>query len=268
MENKELVPIGQQTIGGKVVQTVNARLLHEFLEVGRDFSNWIKDRIESFKFVENLDYVLTVAKIGERKNVKVTEYHLTLDMAKELSMVERNDKGKQARQYFIECERLAKQATIDPMQILNDPAAMRGLLLNYSEKVITLETKVADLEPKAQALDMLVTTEGLYNLTVSAKLLQMRRKDFIAKMHADRYIYRSPGGRWIAHSEKMRQGLLEHRIYSFKDENGLDRTEPQVLLTPKCLRKLALQFNKTLDLPASATTGGADADNQGGANHG
>lgn len=266
MENKELVPIGQQTIGGKVVQTVSARLLHEFLESGEEFAHWIKQRIEQFGFSENQDFV-TYRENSQKGRPRI-EYDLTLDMAKELSMVERNEKGKQARQYFIECERLAKQAVIDPMQILNDPAAMRGLLLNYSEKVITLETKVADLEPKAQALDMLVTTEGLYNLTVSAKLLQMRRKDFIAKMHADRYIYRSPGGRWIAHSEKMRQGLLEHRIYSFKDENGLDRTEPQVLLTPKCLRKLALQFNKTLDLPASATTGGADADNQGGANHG
>jgi len=57
--------------------------------VGKDFSNWIEGRIEQYDFIEDQDYILTLAKTGERRNVLMTEYHLTLDMAKELCMVER-----------------------------------------------------------------------------------------------------------------------------------------------------------------------------------
>lgn len=91
-------------------QTVNARELHQFLEVGKDFSSWIKDRIEAYGFAEGQDYLFT--KIGEQlaSGTKYkNEYFVSLDMAKELAMVERNAKGKQARQYFIECERQAKE---------------------------------------------------------------------------------------------------------------------------------------------------------------
>jgi phage anti-repressor protein len=87
--------------------------LHEFLEVGKDFSTWIKDRVEQYDFVENQDFVIDSPILGNQNSRggdrKSKEYHLTIDMAKELSMVERNAKGKQARQYFIECEKQAKQ---------------------------------------------------------------------------------------------------------------------------------------------------------------
>jgi anti-repressor protein len=85
---------------------VDARELHAFLESGRDFSNWIKDRISKYSFIENQDYV-SFAKIVERVTGATTriEYGLTIDMAKELSMVEGNAKGKQARRYFIEIEK-------------------------------------------------------------------------------------------------------------------------------------------------------------------
>jgi phage anti-repressor protein len=103
---------GTGNIGGDLIQTVNARDLHVFLEVGKDFSTWIKDRVAAFGFVENQDFVLDspisgnqVSHGGDRRSI---QYHLTLDTAKELSMVERNAKGKQARQYFIECECVAK----------------------------------------------------------------------------------------------------------------------------------------------------------------
>ncbi|WP_425393798.1 hypothetical protein [Candidatus Arsenophonus triatominarum] len=66
-------------------------------------------------------------------------------------MVERNEKGKQARQYFIECERKALEA-VSPVEILNDPSAMRGLLLNYTEKVIALKHTVDDMKPQVEAL--------------------------------------------------------------------------------------------------------------------
>ncbi|MFU2024669.1 antA/AntB antirepressor family protein [Bordetella avium] len=106
-----LITINQANLNGAPVQTVNARDLHAFLEIGKDFSTWIKDRIAQYEFLENQDYViaqeLSSPKSGSSmaRTQRTTEYHLTLDMAKELSMVERNDKGKQARQYFIECER-------------------------------------------------------------------------------------------------------------------------------------------------------------------
>ena len=85
----------------------NARDLHTFLEVGKDFSNWIKDRIQQHGFVENQD-VIVIAKFGENPNGgrPTKEYHLTIEAAKHISMAEHTPKGKEARQYFIECERI------------------------------------------------------------------------------------------------------------------------------------------------------------------
>ena len=144
-----LLIVTDQRIAGESVATINARDLHAFLEVGKDFSTWIKDRISQFDFVENQDFMV-FPEIGENSKGgrPSKEYALTLDMAKELSMVERNDKGKQARQYFIECERRAKAApAVDPIKVLNDPAAMRGLLLTYSEKVLTAPVLADDSYP-------------------------------------------------------------------------------------------------------------------------
>ena len=99
---KELIKITQHN-GNSFI---SARELHKFLEVGKVFGAWINERIEQFGFIENQDYVV-FSEIG--KNPKggrpMKEYLLSIDMAKELSMLERNEKGKQARIYFIECEK-------------------------------------------------------------------------------------------------------------------------------------------------------------------
>ena len=104
----ELIQVAERQIGDGAIQTVNARELHAFLEVGKDFSNWMRDRIQQYGFVENQDFVCSPILASKKQDARGghnrKEYHLSLDMAKELAMVERNDKGKQARQYFIECE--------------------------------------------------------------------------------------------------------------------------------------------------------------------
>lgn len=179
-----LLQISRKQVHDAEVQTVNARDLHEFLEVGRDFSNWIKDRIESFKFVENLDYVLTVAKIGERKNVKVTEYHLTLSMAKELSMVERNEKGKQARQYFIECERRIKTAFAIPQTL---PEALR-LAADLAEQNATLA-------PKAAIADRIAVADGCLSIREAAKALKVPEKKLVHWLLINGWMYRDQKGR-------------------------------------------------------------------------
>lgn len=101
---------------------VSARDLHNFLGSKQQFSDWIKNRIEKYKFIENQDYICLsenyeTQRQDGRKGITVRkEYILTLDTAKELSMIENNDKGRQARQYFIECEkRLKEQPVFTPL---------------------------------------------------------------------------------------------------------------------------------------------------------
>ena len=108
MATNNLVPTFQGLLASKNQTLVNARDLHQFLNVGRDFSNWIKKRIKEYQFIENQDFT-SFTQIGERAIGATTriEYHLSLDMAKELSMVERTERGRQARQYFIAMEQRA-----------------------------------------------------------------------------------------------------------------------------------------------------------------
>lgn len=128
-----LISVTPRPIGSAVVQTVNARELHEFLEVGKDFSTWIKERIEQYGFAVGQDFsvaqYLSPPKSGSAKARPQTrsDYHLSLDMAKELAMVERTARGKQARQYFIECERRALSAPATPAPL--DPAALAAVLV-------------------------------------------------------------------------------------------------------------------------------------------
>ena len=101
-------------------QAVNARDLYNFLESKRGFAHWMTDRIEKYDFVENKDYcklyydafgnrlIINEGNSAQSDNQQVKigkiEYVLTLNMAKELAMVENNEKGKEARKYFIDCE--------------------------------------------------------------------------------------------------------------------------------------------------------------------
>ena len=106
----ELIKLNEVDINNDIVQTVNARELHAFLESRQDFSTWIKSRIEKYGFVENQDFVVFHKKMENPQGGRpAIEYQISLDMAKELAIVERNDKCKQDRKYFIECEKQLQQ---------------------------------------------------------------------------------------------------------------------------------------------------------------
>ncbi|EIU8108936.1 antA/AntB antirepressor family protein [Campylobacter coli] len=92
-----------------------ARDLHFFIDAKRQFANWINERIENYDFIENQDYIIELVYTKGRPR---KEYYVTLDMAKELCMVENNEKGRQARRYFIECEKRLKNLEQEKMQKL------------------------------------------------------------------------------------------------------------------------------------------------------
>lgn len=122
------IELKELAIGSGKVVAVDARQLHDFLGVRKDFSTWIKDRIEQYEFIENQDFVSFPQNGGKPTGGRpAKDYAITIDMAKELAMVERNDKGRQARRYFIECERALKEASGRPTLIVRANVRSDGL---------------------------------------------------------------------------------------------------------------------------------------------
>ena len=241
----DLIKIESRIFGEGEVPTVNARELHGFLDVGKIFGAWIQERIDQFGFIENQDFVVCFPNLESkgRGGHNAKEYHLTIDMAKELSMVERNEKGKQARQYFIECERRAK----NPAMILEDPKAMRNLLLTYTEKVLSLQETVREKEekieldkPKVSGFDRIATSDGAMCITDAAKTLQVQPKMLFKWLFEKEWIYRRNGSKnWVAHQTRLRSGVMAHKTTTFQIGEGEEKTVTQALITPKGLTKLA-----------------------------
>ncbi|HGT5806193.1 TPA: antA/AntB antirepressor family protein [Escherichia coli] len=104
----QLIPVFNGTFANETALLCNARDLHAFLGVKKVFAAWITNRISEYEFMENQDYIL-LSNFGKQTSGRGghnrKDYHLTLDTAKELAMVERNEKGRQIRRYFIECEK-------------------------------------------------------------------------------------------------------------------------------------------------------------------
>ncbi|EIL5080281.1 antA/AntB antirepressor family protein [Campylobacter jejuni] len=103
-----------RTIGAEI-NSANAREIFQFLNSEQEYANWIKNRISHYNFIENQDYIIELVYTKGRPR---KEYYITLDMAKELCMVENNEKGRQARRYFIECEKRLKNLEQEKMQKL------------------------------------------------------------------------------------------------------------------------------------------------------
>ncbi|EOK0451679.1 antA/AntB antirepressor family protein [Escherichia coli] len=147
----QLIPVFNGTISNETTLLVNARDLHSFLCVGRMFAHWVKERIAEYGFVESQDYIL-ICQNGQTKgrggNRRSKDYHLTLDTAKELAMVERNEKGRQIRRYFIECEKKFRQSLLPTPMNINYPLSWFSdnhpyATMNYVDrKVISLDASV------------------------------------------------------------------------------------------------------------------------------
>lgn len=136
---------------------------------------------------------------------------------------------------------LRARAAFDPVVALNDPDVLRGLLSNYTGKVIALESTLKLQAPKIAALDLLENgSEGSLCVTNAAKSLQMRPKKFFEWLSQRKFIYRRPGGgSWVGYQGQIQRGFLEHKITTISREDGSEKITSQVLITAKGLAKIA-----------------------------
>lgn len=178
----ELINVEQRTIGQQSLPTVNARELHAFLGSSQQFGNWINNRIQQYGFVENSDFVVVFnnsiknPESQENKGGRPSkEYFISLNMAKELSMVERTDKGRQARLYFIACEQKLYALAGQQVQQSNYQQGMKNANWHITQLVHTLKDvvktqqkqmdKIIDLQE--QSLELLrIATEQRNNVAV------------------------------------------------------------------------------------------------------
>lgn len=155
---QELIHVTTNEQGSKVV---SARELYAFLEIKANFTDWCK-RMFDYGFEENKDYLILHNFVRNISKSNPIDYALTLDTAKEIAMLQRSDKGKQARQYFIECERQLKAVPSSPAQLLLQQAQ---LLVDIEYRQSITEAKVQEIEAKLTTRPEYFTVMGYAMLT-------------------------------------------------------------------------------------------------------
>ena len=216
---QELIKIETAEIKGAKQQTVNARALYEFLGVKSDFKNWIKNRIEDFGFVENQDYVSFGKNLPKPQGGRPSrEYFVSISMAKELAMVERNGKGKAARLYFIECERIAKEKATAPA-LPDYPTALRQLAASL-EKQAALEAQAAKDAPQIAFAKGIQATAKEEPITGAAKILGIKPKTFFDWLRLNGFIYKQSTQ---ATAKSIDAGLMVVRFAAINHADEVER---------------------------------------------
>lgn len=203
---------------------VSARELHRFLEVGSHFKDWFP-RMCEYSFIEGIDYTPLIFEHPQNKQ-PTADYQMTIPMAKELCMIQRTEKGKQARLYFISLE-----------NAWNTPEMVMSRALKMAESNITslkltnshLSAANAVMQPKAEYFDQLVERHLLTNFRDTAKELQVGEKSFINYLLDKKYIYRDNRGHLKPVASKN-SGLFEIKE-AMNEKTGW--VGIQTLITPK-----------------------------------
>lgn len=207
--------------------TVDGRQLYAFLEVSTRYNDWFP-RMCEYGFIEGVDFYSKMSKTSDTGRPSINHY-LTVDMAKQLCMLQRNEKGKIARQYFIEIEKA-----------WNNPEAVMIRALNYANKRLEeLKTEVLTMKPKAEYFDCLVDRNLLTNFRTTAKEFHIKQKQFINWLLEKKFIYRDQKGNLQPYS----QYADYFHVKDSKSQTG-KWAGTQTLITPKGKEAFRLLLGK------------------------
>lgn len=238
----EIIRISDRPDGS---HAVSARELYAFLQVKTDFSDWCK-RMFEYGFDENSDYSLL--KIGERKAHNKVDYALTLDCAKEIAMLQRTERGQQARRYFIEVERRYRQQSTAAGLALpdfSDPAAAARAWAEQWEGRKLAEQNVGELRERLEFFESLQTDNqpNLLDMNATAKLL---RREGVGRTRLFELLRQH---RWLRPNNEPYQTYIERDYFRlaecrWTDKDGTEHPYLKTMVTPRGLQAIERLLNQ------------------------
>ncbi len=195
---------------------ISARQLHETLEVKTEYKKWFK-RMTEYGFVENEDFVKVTQKcLTSSTGQSITDHIIKLDMAKEIAMIQRTDKGKEVRKYFIQVEK-----------DFNSPEKIMARALLMADKKIKLlesenENLLIELEEankNADYLDLILQTKDSLTITQIAQDYGMSARKMNQLLKQER-IQRIVNGQWVLYAKHLGKGYVSSRTFDYVGKDG------------------------------------------------
>ena len=211
---------------------VSARELHEFLGVGTKFQDWFP-RMKEYGFTEGQDFetvkIENVLSQKRERTYSMTDYALSIDMAKEICMLQRNEKGKKARQYFLQLEK-----------DWNSPEKVMARALQIADREIKrLEAEneqqkqaIADFQPIKRYVDTILESKASLATSQVAADYDLTANKLNKILHEEG-IQHNVNGQWILYRKHMGQGYTKSKTISFVRSNGEHDTKLHTQWTQK-----------------------------------
>ena len=199
-------------------QVVSGRDLHEFLEVKTRYNDWIERKIQKYGFIENRDFIAITQKrvTAQGNSTNQVDHIIKLDMAKEIAMIQRTERGKQVRQYFIQVEK-----------DFNSPEKIMAIaLLMADQKVHKLEAQIEADRPKVLFADAVSASKSSCLIGELAKILKQNGIDvgqnkLFQWLRAHGYLISRRGESWNQPTQKsMQLGLFELKKTNINHPDG------------------------------------------------
>lgn len=193
---------------------ISGRELYEFLEVGTPYRKWFPRMVE-YGFTENVDYTPDIF-VHPQNNQETTDHVLSLDMAKEIAMIQRTERGKQARQYFIQIEKE-----------YNSPEKLMARALQVANQELSTlrienqikDQQIAELQPKATYYDLVLQCKDLLSMTQIAKDYGMSAKGMNKKLH-ELGVQFNQSGVWFLYSKYQDKGYTQTKTQNYSKPDG------------------------------------------------